>query len=337
MDPVVIAIIIIVAAFVVISLFFSLVPVGLWVSAIAAGVRVSIFSLVGMKLRRVRPERIIRPLIKGRKAGLGITTNQLESHYLSGGHVDNVVDAIIAAHRANLELSFERAAAIDLAGRDVFEAVKMSVTPKVIETPWISGVALNGIEVKVTAKVTVRADLYKLVGGAGEATIIARVGEGIVSTVGASQDHKEVLENPNRISSTVLAKGLDAGTAFSILSIDIADVDVGRNIGAQLQIEQAEADKKIAQAKAEQRRANAVAHEQEMIAYVQEMKAKLVEAEAAVPMAVAEALKSGNMGAMDFYKLENVKADTKMRHGLSGADVSVGVKHRAESIGGELA
>jgi len=313
----------VVAVIILFSIFLSFVPIGLWVSAISAGVRVNIFSLVGMRLRRVRPERIIRPLIKGQKAGLPITANQLESHLLSGGHVDNVVDALIASHRANLELTFERAAAIDLAGRDVFEAVRMSVMPKIIETPWISAVAINGIEVKVIARVTVRANLGRLVGGAGEETIIARVGEGIVTTVGSSGTHKEVLENPDRISQTVLSKGLDSGTAFEILSIDIADIDIGRNIGANLQTEQAEADKKIAQAKAEERRATAIAHEQEMKAYVQEMRAKVVAAEAEVPMAIAEALRKGSIGVMDYYKMENTKADTKMREGIGGVTVDV--------------
>ncbi|MDR1664212.1 MAG: flotillin-like protein FloA, partial [Clostridiales bacterium] len=309
-------IVILVAVIIVLSLFFSFVPVGLWVSAISAGVRVSIFSLVGMRLRRIRPEHIVRPLIKITKANIPVPINQLESHLLSGGHVDNVVNALIAAHRANLDLPFERAAAIDLAGRDVFEAVRMSVTPKVIETPCISAMAINGIEVKVIARVTVRTNIQRLVGGAGEATIIARIGEGIVTTVGSSQSHKEVLENPDSISRTVLAKGLDSGTAYEILSIDIADVDVGRNIGAQLQIEQAEADKQIAQAKAEERRALAVAREQEMKAQTQEMRAKVVEAEADVPRALAQALSSGRMGYMDYINLENKQADTKMRESL---------------------
>ncbi len=311
---------------IIVSMFLSFVPIGLWISAMAADVKVSIFSLVGMRLRRVRPERIIRPLIKGSKAGLSIDINQLEAHMLSGGHVDNVVDALIAAHRAELELSFERACAIDLAGRDVFEAVRMSVSPKIIETPLISAVAINGIEVKVVAKVTVRANLDRLVGGAGEETISARVGEGIVTTVGSSQSHKEVLENPDRISRTVLAKGLDSGTAFEILSIDIADIDVGRNIGAHLQIEQAEADKQIAQAKAEERKATAIAREQEMKAFVQEQRAKVVEAESQVPLAIAEALKNGNLGVLDYYKMENTKADTKMREGIGALNLEVGVK-----------
>ena len=307
---------------VIVMFFFSFVPVGLWISAVSAGVKVSVFSLVGMRLRRVRPERIIRPLIKADKAGMNVTANQLESHYLSGGRVDNVVDALIAAHRANLDLSFEKAAAIDLAGRNVFEAVKMSVMPKIIETPWISAVAINGIEVKAIAKVTVRANLSRLVGGAGEETVIARIGEGIVTTVGSSQDHKEVLENPDKISQTVLAKGLDSGTAFEILSIDIADIDVGRNIGAKLQIEQAEADKQIAQAKAEERRAIAIALEQEMKAEVIRMNAKVVEAEAEVPMALAQALKSGNMGVMDYYRLKNIDADTDMRDNIAKANLT---------------
>ncbi len=309
-----------------ITILFSFIPVGLWISAAAAGVKVSIFSLIGMRLRRVRPDRIIKPLIKGTKASLDINTNQLESHLLSGGRVDNVVDALIAAHRANLELSFEKAAAIDLAGRDVFEAVRMSVNPKIIETPWISAVAIDGIEVKVVARVTVRANLSRLVGGAGEETIVARVGEGIVTTVGSSKSHKEVLENPDRISQVVLSKGLDSGTAFEILSIDIADIDIGRNIGAHLQIEQADADKKIAQAKAEERRALAIAMEQEMKAHVEEMKAKVVEAESMVPEAIAEALRNGNIGVLDYYNLERTKADISLKESLSNMNFEVGVR-----------
>ena len=309
-----------------ITILFSFIPVGLWISAAAAGVKVSIFSLIGMRLRRVRPDRIIKPLIKGTKASLDINTNQLESHLLSGGRVDNVVDALIAAHRANLELSFEKAAAIDLAGRDVFEAVRMSVNPKIIETPWISAVAIDGVEVKVVARVTVRANLSRLVGGAGEETIVARVGEGIVTTVGSSKSHKEVLENPDRISQVVLSKGLDSGTAFEILSIDIADIDIGRNIGAHLQIEQADADKKIAQAKAEERRALAIAMEQEMKAHVEEMKAKVVEAESMVPEAIAEALRNGNIGVLDYYNLERTKADISLKESLSNMNFEVGVR-----------
>ena len=306
-----------VIAFIVLAVFFTFVPVALWISALAAGVRVSIFTLVGMRLRRVIPSRIVNPLIKAHKAGLEVSINQLESHYLAGGNVDRVVNALIAAHRANIELTFERAAAIDLAGRDVLEAVQMSVNPKVIETPFIAGVAMNGIEVKAKARITVRANLDRLVGGAGEETIVARVGEGIVSTLGSSESHSKVLENPDLISQTVLSKGLDSGTAFEILSIDIADVDIGKNIGAELQIEQAQADKNIAQAKAEERRAMAVASEQEMIAKVQEMKAKVVEAEAEVPMALAEALRSGNFGIMDYMNYKNIQADTSMRDSIS--------------------
>jgi uncharacterized protein YqfA (UPF0365 family) len=299
------------------AILFTFVPVMLWISALAAGVRVGIFTLVGMRLRRVIPNRVVNPLIKAVKAGLGLSTNQLESHYLAGGNVDRVVNALIAAHRANIELSFERAAAIDLAGRDVLEAVQMSVNPKVIETPFIAGVALDGIEVKAKARITVRANIDRLVGGAGEETIIARVGEGIVSTIGSSATHKKVLENPDLISQTVLSKGLDAGTAFEILSIDIADIDIGKNIGAELQTDQAMADKNIAQAKAEERRAMAVANEQEMKARVQEMRAKVVEAEAEVPMALAEALRSGNMGFMDYMNMKNIMADTTMRESIS--------------------
>ncbi|MET3727749.1 uncharacterized protein YqfA (UPF0365 family) [Fictibacillus halophilus] len=299
------------------AVLFTFVPVMLWISALAAGVRVGIFTLVGMRLRRVIPNRVVNPLIKAVKAGLDLSTNQLESHYLAGGNVDRVVNALIAAHRANIELSFERAAAIDLAGRDVLEAVQMSVNPKVIETPFIAGVALDGIEVKAKARITVRANIERLVGGAGEETVIARVGEGIVSTIGSSQNHKKVLENPDMISQTVLSKGLDAGTAFEILSIDIADIDIGKNIGAELQTDQAMADKNIAQAKAEERRAMAVAKEQEMKARVQEMRAKVVEAEAEVPMALAEALRSGNMGFMDYMNMKNIMADTTMRESIS--------------------
>jgi uncharacterized protein YqfA (UPF0365 family) len=298
---------------------FTFVPVALWISALAAGVRISIFTLIGMRLRRVIPSRIINPLIKAVKAGLDLSINQLESHYLAGGNVDRVVNALIAAHRANIDLSFERCAAIDLAGRDVLEAVQMSVNPKVIETPFIAGVAMDGIEVKAKARITVRANIERLVGGAGEDTIVARVGEGIVSTIGSSSNHKKVLENPDLISQTVLSKGLDAGTAFEILSIDIADVDIGKNIGAELQTEQAEADKNIAQAKAEERRAMAVANEQEMVARVQEMRAKVVEAEAEVPMAMAEALRTGKIGVMDYMNYNNIKADTEMRGSIGKA------------------
>lgn len=314
-------IVIVVLVILLLSVIFTFVPVMLWISALAAGVKVSILTLIGMRLRRVIPSRVINPLIKAHKAGLSVTTNQLESHYLAGGNVDRVVNALIAAQRANISLTFERAAAIDLAGRDVLEAVQMSVNPKVIETPFISGVALNGIEVKAKARITVRANIDRLVGGAGEDTVIARVGEGIVSTIGSAKSHSEVLENPDMISRTVLAKGLDSGTAFEILSIDIADVDVGKNIGAELQTEQAEADKKIAQAKAEERRAMAVASEQEMKAKVEEMKAKVVEAEAKVPLAMAEALLNGNMGVMDYMNIKNITADTDMRNSIGKMNI----------------
>ena len=314
----------IIAAFILLSIFFTFVPIALWISAVAAGVKISIFTLVGMRLRRVIPSRIVNPLIKAHKAGITVTNNQLESHYLAGGNVDRVVNALIAAHRANIDLPFERAAAIDLAGRDVLEAVQMSVNPKVIETPFIAGVAMNGIEVKAKARITVRANIDRLVGGAGEETIVARVGEGIISTIGSSENHKRVLENPDMISQTVLSKGLDSGTAFEILSIDIADVDIGKNIGAELQTEQAEADKKIAQAKAEERRAMAVATEQENIAKVQEMRAKVVGAEAEIPLAMAEALREGNIGVMDYMNYKNLQADTSMRDSISkiGGDKS---------------
>ncbi|WP_281170134.1 flotillin-like protein FloA [Paenibacillus pinihumi] len=303
-------------------IFLNFFPLMLWISAIASGVRVGIITLVAMRLRRVAPARIVNPLIKATKAGLGLNINQLESHYLAGGNVDRVVNALIAAQRANIQLEFTRAAAIDLAGRDVLQAVQMSVNPKVIETPVVSAVAKDGIEVKVRARVTVRANIDRLVGGAGEETIIARVGEGIVSTNGSSKSHKEVLENPDLISRTVLDKGLDAGTAFEILSIDIADVDVGKNIGANLQTEQAEADKIIAQAKAEERRAMAVAQEQEMKARVVEMRARVVESESQVPLAMAEALKSGKLGVMDYLNMKNIEADTQMRGSIGKTDDS---------------
>ena len=312
-----------------VSIFLHFVPLGLWISALAAGVNVGIFTLVGMRLRRVPPAKIVLPLIKANKAGLEVSVNQLEAHFLAGGDVDRVVDALIAAHRAQIPLPFERSAAIDLAGRNVLEAVQMSVNPKVIETPFVSAVAKNGIELKVKARVTVRANIDRLVGGAGEATIIARVGEGVVTTVGSTEDHKEVLANPDHISRTVLTKGLDSGTAFEILSIDIADVDVGRNIGAELMTDQAEAEKRIAQAKAEERRAMAVAREQEMRAYTQEMQAKVVEAQAEIPHGLAVALKEGRIGVMDYYNMNNILADTQMRETIakSGPAESIPVKH----------
>lgn len=303
-------------------LFFVFVPFGLWISCLASNVKVSILNLIGMRLRRVMPAGIVLPLIKATKAGLQIGVNQLEAHYLAGGNVNNVVDALIAAERAGIELPFEKAAAIDLAGRNVLDAVKMSVNPKVIETTNVSAVAKDGIELIVKARVTVRTDLERLVGGAGEATILARVGEGIVTTVGSSLSHKKVLENPDDIFKCVLGKGLDSGTAYEILSIDIADIDVGRNIGAQLQSLQAEADKNIAQAKAEERRAMAIAKEQEMRAYV-------VEAEAEVPKALAYALKQGKMSVMDYYELQNLQADTRMRDKISSGPVD-GISDKEE-------
>lgn len=306
-------------AVIVLFVVLAFVPIGLWISALAAGVKVGIVDLIGMRLRRVSPAKIVNPLIKAEKAGLDVKVTQLEAHYLAGGNVDRVVNALIAAERANIPLAFERAAAIDLAGRDVLQAVQMSVNPKVIETPVVAAMAKDGIEVRSKARVTVRANIDRLVGGAGEETIIARVGEGIVTTVGSSGSHKEVLENPDMISKTVLAKGLDTGTAFEILSIDVADVDVGRNIGAKLQADQAEADKQIAQAKAEERRAMAVAQEQEMVAEIQAMRAKVVEAEAQVPLAMAEAFRNGNLGVMDYYNMMNLQADTKMREGISNS------------------
>jgi len=310
---------------VVVLILLNFIPIGLWISALAAGVKVSIITLIGMRLRRVPPAAIILPLIKANKAGLpDITIDTLEAHFLAGGNVDRVVDALVAAHRAEINLSFERAAAIDLAGRDVLEAVQMSVNPKVIETPTIAAVAKDGIELKAKARVTVRANIDRLVGGAGEPTIIARVGEGIVTTVGSAESHKEVLENPDLISKRVLEKGLDAGTAFEILSIDIADVDVGRNIGAQLESDQAEADKNIAQAKAAERQFSALAREQEMKAMVQEMRARVVEAEAEVPKALAQALREGKLGVMDYYHLKNLLADTNMRESISRISGGVG-------------
>ncbi len=313
--------VIITAAIVVVFfiILFSFVPIGLWISAISAGVRVSLTSLVAMRLRRVPPHRIILPLIKADKAGIDVTQDLLEAHFLAGGNVDRVVDALIAADKAKIGLPFDRAAAIDLAGRDVLDAVKVSVNPRVIQTPSVAAVAKDGIQLISTARVTVRANLERLVGGAGEETIIARVGEGIVSSIGSSASHKTVLENPDVISKTVLSKGLDSGTAFEILSIDIADVDVGKNIGAILQTDQAEADKSVAQAKAEERRAMAVAAEQENRAKVEEMRAKVVESEAEVPRALAEAFRSGNFGVMDYYNLQNLQSDTQMRGNIARA------------------
>lgn len=312
------SIVIIVIAAILLMIIVYFVPVGLFITAYFSGVKLKIFKdLVGMRLRKVSPHVIVRSLISATKAGIDLKTALLEAHYLAGGNVINVVNALISANKANLDLSFEKAAAIDLAGRDVLEAVKMSVLPKVIETPVVSAVAKDGIQLKALARITVRANLERLVGGAGEETILARVGEGIVSTIGSSSSHKDVLENPDSISKVVLRKGLDSGTAFEILSIDIADVDVGTNIGAILQADQAEADLKVARAKAEERRAAAVATEQEMKAEVAKMRAKVVEAEAEIPKAMAEAFRTGNLGIMDYYRLKNIQADTEMRGSIA--------------------
>ena len=294
-------------------LFLYFVPVNLWITATFSGVRISIMNLVLMRLRKVPPSIIVNALITSTKAGLNLSSNDLETHYLAGGNVNNVIKALISADKANIPLTFKMATAIDLAGRDVSEAVQLSVNPRVIDTPPVSAVAKNGIQLVVRARVTVRTNINQLVGGAGEETILARVGEGIVTTIGSALDHKSVLENPDKISKTVLAKGLDAGTAFEILSIDIADIDVGENIGAKLQTEQAGADLKVAQAMAEERRAAAVATEQEMKAKAQEARAKVIEAEAQIPLAIAEAFKSGKLGVMDYYKMQNIQADTGMR------------------------
>jgi uncharacterized protein YqfA (UPF0365 family) len=302
-------------------IFLYFIPVGLWITAYFSGVKIKLVrDLVGMRLRKVPPSHIVKPMITAHKAGIFLDAPQLEAHYLAGGQVQLVVNALISADKANIDLDFARATAIDLAGRDVFEAVQVSVNPKVIETPPISAVAKDGIQVRAIARVTVRANIERLVGGAGEETIIARVGEGIVSTIGSSDTHLQVLENPDRISQVVLDAGLDSGTAFEILSIDIADVDVGENIGAKLQTDQAEADLKIARAKAEERRAAAVAVEQEMHAEVERQRAKFVEAEIQIPLAMAEAFRSGNLGIMDYYNLKNIEADTKMRDSIGDDD-----------------
>ncbi len=303
-----------------IASLFSFVPMRLWIEAWFSGVRIGLGSLVGMRLRKVSPPAVIRPLIAATKAGLALRTNELEAHYLAGGSVDRVVRALISADKAGIELPFQKAAAIDLAGRDVHEAVQVSVNPKVIQTPKVAAMAKDGIQLIALARVTVRANISRLVGGAGEETILARVGEGIVSTIGSSESHKAVLENPDNISKTVLAKGLDSGTAYEILSIDIADVDVGKNIGAELQTDQAEADKRVAQAQAEKRRAMAVAAEQEMMARVQEMRARVVEAEAQVPLAIAEAFREGNLGVMDYVRYRNVESDTAMRRSIASGE-----------------
>jgi uncharacterized protein YqfA (UPF0365 family) len=313
----VIVLVVAVAAVFFISVFFHFIPIGLWITAFASGVRVPLFTLFGMRFRKVDPKRIVSPMIAATKSGLNIDINELESLYLSRGNVERVVMALIAADKAGIGLTFKQASAIDLAGRDVLEAVQVSVNPKVITTPKVAAMAKDGIQLLALARVTVRANINRLVGGAGEETILARVGEGIVSTIGSSESHKRVLENPDLISKTVLAKGLDSGTAYEILSIDIADVDVGKNIGAQLQTDQAEADKRIAQAKAEERRALAVAIEQEQKARVQEMRAKVVEAEAQVPLAIAEAFRKGNLGVMDFARYRNLQSDTEMRTAIA--------------------
>ena len=301
----------------IVLLLVVIIPIPLWVAALLSGVRVSVGSLVGMRMRRVPPQVILSALIQSKKAGITVDSNALEAHYLAGGNVFRVVLALIAADKANIELSLQRATAIDLAGRDVLEAVKMSVNPKVIETPMVAAMAKDGIQLKAIARVTVRANINRLVGGAGEETVLARVGEGIVSTIGSATKHKDVLENPDIISKTVLAKGLDSGTAFEILSIDIADVDVGKNIGAELQMAQANADKDIAQAKAEERRAMAVARDQEMKAKIREMEAELVKAQSAIPQSIAEALLEGRMGIMDYYRMKNIMADTDMRQSIA--------------------
>lgn len=313
-------ILVIVASVIVFFLFLYFVPVNLWITAVFSGVKISILDLVLMRLRKVPPAVVVSNLINSSKAGLKITTNEIETHYLAGGNVFNVIKALISADKANIPLDFKMATAIDLAGRDVFDAVQLSVNPRVIDTPPVSAMAKNGIQLLVKARVTVRTNINQLVGGAGEDTILARVGEGIVTNIGSADDHKAVLENPDEISKLVLEKGLDAGTAFEILSIDIADIDVGENIGAKLQTEQASADLKVAQAKAEERRALAVASEQEMIAKAQEAKAKVIEAEVQIPMAMAEAFRSGNLGIMDYYRLKNIQADTQMRDSISRTD-----------------
>ncbi len=299
-------------------LFMYFVPVGLWITAVFAGVRVTIGELIGMRIRKVPPGVIVNSLITATKAGLTVTTRELETHYMAGGNVPNVIRALISAEKANISLSFKQATAINLAGRDVFEAVQISVNPKVITTPKVAAVAADGIQLITVARVTVRASIAQLVGGAGEDTILARVGEGIVTSIGQAQSHKEVLANPDKISKLVLSRGLDAGTAFEILSIDIADVDVGANIGAKLQTDQAAADLKVAEARAEERRAMAVALEQEMIAKAQEARANVIQAEAEIPKAIASAFMSGNLGVMDYYKMQNVKADTEMRQSIAG-------------------
>jgi uncharacterized protein YqfA (UPF0365 family) len=313
-------IIIVVASIIGLWIIFYFIPVGLWFQALVSGVRISLLQLIFMRWRKVPPRIIVQAMIEGIKAGLHLERNDLEAHYLAGGHVERVVHALVSASKANIDLTFKMATAIDLAGRDVFEAVQMSVNPKVINTPPVTAVAKDGIQLIAKARVTVRANIKQLVGGAGEETVLARVGEGIVSSIGSAKSHKEVLENPDSISKVVLNKGLDAGTAFEILSIDIADIDIGKNIGAVLQMDQANADKNIAQAKAEEKRAMAVALEMEMKAKAQEARAKVIEAEVQIPLAIAEAFKSGNLGIMDYLKIKNIEADTSMRDSFSKPD-----------------
>ena len=320
MDPSIVPILILALVAVGLLILGWAVPVRLWIEALFAGVKLGLGSLVGMRLRKVSPPAVVRPLIASTKAGLPLDVSHLEAHYLAGGDVDRVVRALISADKANIELPFQQAAAIDLAGRDVFEAVQVSVNPKVVQTPRVAAMAKDGIQLIAVARVTVRANINRLVGGAGEETILARVGEGIVSTIGSANSHKAVLENPDAISKTVLQKGLDSGTAFEILSIDIADVDVGKNIGAELQTDQAEADKRVAQARAEERRAMAMAQEQEMKARVEEMRAEVVAAEAKVPLAMADAFREGNLGVMDYAKYRNVESDTHMRRAIAAGD-----------------
>lgn len=311
-------IVVAVVAFILLCIFFYFVPFSLWLSARVSGVRISLMQLFLMRIRKVPPAIIANAMIEAHKAGISLSRDELEAHYLAGGHVVRVVHALVSAAKADINLSFKTATSIDLAGRDVFEAVQMSVNPKVIDTPVVSSVAKDGIQLLAKARVTVRANIKQLVGGAGEETVLARVGEGIVSSIGSSESHKSVLENPDSISKLVLSKGLDAGTAFEILSIDIADVDVGKNIGAQLQMDQANADKNIAQASAEKRRAMAIAQEQEMKAKAQEARARVIEAEAQVPLAMAEAFRNGNLGIMDYYRMKNMEADTAMRQTIAG-------------------
>ncbi len=320
MDPIILPALLVMGLIVALLLLNWAVPISLWLEAIFSGVRLGLGSLVGMRLRKVSPPAVVRPLIASTKAGLPLRVSHLEAHYLAGGSVERVVRALISADKASIDLPFQQAAAIDLAGRDVFEAVQVSVNPKVVQTPRVAAMARDGIQLIAVARVTVRANINRLVGGAGEETILARVGEGIVSTIGSADTHKAVLENPDAISKTVLQKGLDSGTAFEILSIDIADVDVGKNIGAELQTDQAEADKRVAQARAEERRAMAMAQEQEMIARVQEMRAEVIAAEAQVPLAMADAFRSGNMGIMDYARYRNIESDTHMRRAIAEGD-----------------